>query len=352
VNGPDFAMGEFNVSPETDINSYLQNLLTEYPELPLVPPDATDPLWLETENFLPDSRPEIHEISISDGTSAVRDPLQTSLDSSHRSGMSDENSPGSLQGRTAESVRSRLAENTEARVPSSYRDRSVVSQYPHAAALMRIIECLEEQLQIPRVPIDQAMRLNRQAMVKVREMSKTDEFRRCQSCPLLVATVMDLAVGLYELVILSIQRPAGEGDTVHLPDQNNVPWQQSPFQQPAGMGEMSSGGSSPASAISGGSEPPLFQFGCLEFDPDEQEIFRSAMIRRDLRRCIETIQYCSQEILQRSRQGGNLHGRGPLSRGVSQSRSPSNHAHTQWYQEMGYRAKELMAAIPAQCSHK
>ena len=351
VDGPDFAMGEFNDSPETDINSYLQNLLTEYPDLPLVPPGATNSLWLGTENLLPNSHPEIHEISISDGTSAAPDPLQTSLASSHTSGMSDKHSPGFLQGRTAESVRSRLAEHTEARVPSSYRDRSVVSQYPHAAALMRIIECLEEQLQIPRVLIDQAMRLNRQAMVKVREVSKTDEFRRCQSCPLLVATVMDLAVGLYELVILSIQRPAGEGDTVPLPDQNNVPWQQSPFQQPAGMGEMPSGGSSPVSAISGGSEPPLFQFGCLEFDPDEQEIFRAAMVRRDLRRCVETIQYCSQEILQRPRQGGNLHG-GPLSRGVLQSRTPSNHAHTQWYQEMGYRAKALMAALPAQCSHK
>ena len=59
-----------------------------------------------------------------------------------------------VQERTAESVRSRLAEQTDARIPQSYRDPSVVSHYPQAADLMRNYEYLEEQLQIPRVPID------------------------------------------------------------------------------------------------------------------------------------------------------------------------------------------------------
>ena len=211
---------------------------------------------------------------------------------------------------------------------------------------MRTIECLEEQLQVPQVPIDQAVRLNRQAMAKVREVSNTDGFRRCQSCPLLVAIIMDLVVRLYELVVLSMQCPAGEGEG----DDVSFPGRQSPFQQAAGMGgERPSGGSSPGSANSGGSEPPIFQFGCLEFDPDEQEIFRAAMVRRDLRRCVETIQYCSQEIPQR--QATSLRN-GPLSRGVSLSRKPSDHVHTQWYQEMGYRVKELLAALPVQCGHQ
>lgn len=52
----------------------------------------------------------------------------------------------------------------------------------------------------------------------------------------------------------------GEGDAAFLPDQ-------SPFQQPPGTGEMPSGDQSgPESAISGVSEPPVFQFGCLEVD--------------------------------------------------------------------------------------
>ncbi|KAJ5374356.1 hypothetical protein N7517_006362 [Penicillium concentricum] len=67
-----------------------------------------------------------------------------------------------------------------------------MSHYPHPAARMNSIEYLEEQLQILQIPIDQAMRLNRQAMAKIREGSKTVEFRRCQSCPLLVVTMIEI----------------------------------------------------------------------------------------------------------------------------------------------------------------
>ena len=324
-------IGDFaTASAETEINGYLQNLLNDYPDLPLVSSGATDSFWPATENLLPDPPPDLYGTFSFGGTSAVSGPRQASLADSHTSSMSNKHtSRFPVQKRTTESVRSQLAEQTDVRIPPNYRDRSVVSHYPHAAALMRTIECLEEQLQVPQVPIDQAVRLNRQAMAKVREVSNTDGFRRCQSCPLLVAIIMDLVVRLYELVVLSMQCPAGEGEG----DDVSFPGRQSPFQQAAGMGgERPSGGSSPGSANSGGSEPPIFQFGCLEFDPDEQEIFGAAMVRRDLRRCVETIQYCSQEILQR--QATNLRN-GPLSRGVSQSRNPSDHVHTQWYQEMG-----------------
>ncbi|KGO58806.1 hypothetical protein PEX1_100820 [Penicillium expansum] len=217
-------MGEVTgVSAEVEINSYLQNLLSDYPDLPLVSPGATNPFWLAAENLLPHPRSDIHGISTSE-----------SMSNKH---IEELPAPE----RTGESVRSRLAEQTDERVPPSYRDPSVVAGYTHTAAL-KIIESLEEQLPISRVPIDQAMRLNRQAMAKVREVSNTDEFRRCQRCPLLVATVLDLVVGLYELVPLSIQRPASEGDTVSLADQNNLPWPQSPFQQRARTGEMPRGG--------------------------------------------------------------------------------------------------------------
>lgn len=325
--------GEFTaVSADTEINSYLQNLLSNYPDLPLVSPGATDPFWLGTENLFPDLRPNIPGISISEG-------------------VSDKHTLGfTIQERTADSVRSRLAQQTDARapIPLRYRDKSVTSAYPHTAALMMTIECLEEQLQTPQAPIDQAMRLNRQAMARVREVSKTDEFQRCHSCPFLVATIMDLVVGLYEVVILSTQRPAGEEDAVPLGDENNLPWRNSLFQQPMETSEIPSSRSSPRSAISGGSEPPLFQFGCLEFDPEEQEIFRAAMMRRDLQRCVETIQYCSQEILQQQKPTADLRS-GPRD-GSFQPRMPSNKIHTQWYQEMGYRTKELLVALPAQCS--
>ncbi|CAI7585694.1 unnamed protein product [Penicillium discolor] len=329
-DGSILTMGEFTaISADTEINSYLQNLLSDYPDLPLVSPGATDPVWLGTENLFPDLPTDVPGISNSEGM-----PDKRTLECP-------------IQERRAHSVRSRLAEQPDARAPisPSYRDKSVISAYPHAAALMKTIECLEEQLQTPQLPIDQAMRLNRQAMAKVREASKTDEFRRCHSCPLLVATIMDLVVGMYEVVIHSTQRPAGKQDVIPLGEENNLPWRTYVFQQPAETSEMPCSGSSPISAISGGSEPPVFQFGCLEFDPEEQEIFRAAMMRRDLRRCVETIQYCSQEILQQQKKVADLRG-GPRNWGF-QSRRPSNKIHTQWYQEMGYRTKELLATLPA-----
>lgn len=325
--------GDFTaVSADTKINSYLQNLLSNYSDLPLVSPGATNPFWLGTENLFPDLCQNIPGISTSEGVSDT-----------HTLGFT-------IQERTVDSVRSRLAQQTDARapIPLSYRDKSVMSAYPHAATLMMTIECSEEQLQTPQVPIDQAMRLNRQAMARVREVSKTDEFQRCHSCPLLVATTMDLVVGLYEVVILSTQRPAGGEDAVPLGDENNLPWRNSLFQQPTETREIPSSGSSPRSAISGGSEPPLFQFGCLEFDPEEQEIFRAAMMRRDLRRCVDTIQYCSQETLQQQKQTADLRS-GPRDGGF-QPRRRSDKIHIQWYQEMEYRTKELLDALPAQCS--
>ncbi|RDW83886.1 uncharacterized protein DSM5745_04212 [Aspergillus mulundensis] len=58
------------------------------------------------------------------------------------------------------SIRSGLPDHAAAFVPKVYRDKSVVSQYPHAAALMRIVESLEGHLQTTQAPIDRAMCLN------------------------------------------------------------------------------------------------------------------------------------------------------------------------------------------------
>lgn len=47
-------IGDFaTASAETEINGYLQNLLNDYPDLPLVSSGATDSFWPATENLLP-----------------------------------------------------------------------------------------------------------------------------------------------------------------------------------------------------------------------------------------------------------------------------------------------------------
>lgn len=94
-DGPVFAMGDFAaVSVETEINSYLQNLLSDYPDLPLVSSGATDPFWPAIENLLPDPPPDLHGTFSSGGTSAVLGRRQASLASSHTSSMSDKHTSG------------------------------------------------------------------------------------------------------------------------------------------------------------------------------------------------------------------------------------------------------------------
>jgi hypothetical protein len=350
-----FAIGNFpSVSAAMEMDGrLLETPFGNYPGLPLVSPGAADPFWLATADMLLGPHPEGHGVSSLESADTSSDSQQAPWARSRTSEISDEDRPLSLsQDASASSVRSRLFEQTAARVPKTYRDKSVVSHYPHVASLMSIIEYLECQLQISQVAVDQAMRLNRQAMAHVRVITNTDGFRRCQSCPPLVATIMDLAVGLYELVILSIQQPTDEDDAIVLPDRSRPPSRQSSIQPPAGTGDMPSGSTPRSSAsASGGKEAPLFQFGCLEFDPDEQEMFRNAMVRRDLQRCIETIQFCSREMQRRQQQAASLHEGGRSRGGLRLTRSYNDRVQRQWYEEMERRATQLLASLPAKCGH-
>ena len=343
-DGPGFTMEGFGaMAAEMETNNYLQNLLSDYPDFPFVSSGPSDPFFRIAE---PVKLPYADII----GTSGSENTFtytpgrhQQLLASYNTSDASGQHTPGSLtQERTAESanMRSRFPEQPAARVSSSYyRDQSVISNYPHTAALMKMVEFLEEKLQIQsQVPIDQAMLLNRKALTKIRDVRKTNEFQHCRSCPLLVATVMDLVVGLYELVIPTIQqRPASEA----MPDHNSMLSEQSART----LDETRRGGSVSSAAASHGNSEALFYFGCLEFDPDEQEMFRAAMIRRDLRRCVETIQFCNQEMMKQRKASLRV----PPDNNASLS--TDEHVHTGWYQEMAYRVKDLLAGVPALCDH-
>ncbi|KAJ5266582.1 hypothetical protein N7478_009390 [Penicillium angulare] len=332
---PFFEMGNFiSYSTGSETDADLQTLLNDYPDLPFLSSGAAHSSTA-SEHLITGLHRDINETSSSEGISRTPGTQQITQVTPHI--------PIIPENQTLEIVRSRLAEQTDSRVPPVYRDRSKVSQYPHAAALMRIIEGLEEQLQISTIPIDQAMRLNRRAMAKIREVGDTEGFRQCNSCPLLVMTIMDLVLGLYELVIVSIHHPSDQGDSLSPLDPNTQNFE---------SGKLSdTSRASPRSNISGDSGPPIFQFGCLEFDPDEQEMFRIALVRRDLRRCVETLQWCGNEVLPRhNRQVASLRGSDD---GVSRPAKVSSGAvQTQWYQEMGHRAKEILVALPAKCGHQ
>jgi hypothetical protein len=315
----------------TEMNGFLlENPLADYDDLPLVPPAANDGFWLDAADLLQGTGPGR---SNSDGTGdTAPNPPSTAP---------NEYMPFLPEDSTSSNFRSRLLDRAAAHVPREYRDKSTVSHYPHAATLMGVIEYLEGQLQLSQLPIDQAMRSNRHAMTKVRTVIDTEEFRRCQSCPSLVATIMDLVVSVYELVILSIQNPSDYG-MVSWPasargvDETGNPLDESTWE--------------PSSA-DGRKERPLFQFGCLEFDADEQEIFRNAMVRRDLGRYIDTIQHCSREIHQRQSRAAEPDGVDLNSGGLRLTRSGTDRAQLLWYQEMKHQATGLLASLPAKCGH-
>lgn len=332
------------VSSTEDVDSSLQEFLGNYAGPQPLLSSAVSPFWLPTENFLLDPSTGHDLFSGFEDTSGSGEvksshlhELPTNKEHTKRNG--DE--PDKFnQHQTLKSMQSRMADQIESGVPLSYRDRSTVSKYPHAAALMAIIESLEEQIQISHVAIDQAMRVNRQSIKKLQEVSNTEGFQSCQSCPLLMTTIMDLVVGLYEVVIIALKHPEEEGASQKSSHGNQIP-----SRYPSDTDEVSSNTSSPVSAFSSGSDVPVFQFGCLEFDPDEQEIFRTAMIRRDLRKCKDMIRYCSQEGSKRKRTADALIGAAGLRRPVN------GKIQANCYEELEWRVEELLISLPSSCGH-
>ncbi|KAE8168318.1 hypothetical protein BDV40DRAFT_294861 [Aspergillus tamarii] len=225
----------------------------------------------------------------------------------------------------APSARSQLPDSVALNTPKPYRDRSVVSQYPHAAILMETVELLECHLQNPGPPIDQAMLLNRQAMVTVRDILGSHEFQRCQSCPSLVATIMGLAVGLYEIIFITIIRPATTTHGESIPESSL---------------------SESAPSAPGVRAVPAFRFGSLEFGPDEQEIFRNAIVRRDLAHCIETIRHCRQEIYQRQQLGEQQDRTAIQDGGFQSTKLCIDRIQLQWYKELEEQTVRLFASVP------
>lgn len=334
IHEPMHPLTHLPLSDTVEVNRLsLQNALGDYDDIPLVP-EAGDEFWIEAANLVQGANPDgPNSDGVGDIASNPHQAPNTAPDEYMRV------LPGDT---SASSFRSQVLERTAAHVPREYHDKSVVAQYPHAATLISVIEYLEGHLQIAKIPIDRAMRSNRDAMAKVRATIDSDEFRRCQSCPSLVATIMDLVVSLYEVVILSMQSPIGEDGMISWPELTRPPGETENPLRPSSRG--SSGGS-------GGIARPLFQFGCLEFDPDEQDIFRNAMMRRDLGRCVETIQHCSQGARERQNRAADLNGAHHNSGRMRLTRSGADRAQLQWYLEMEHQATMLLETLPAKCRH-
>ncbi|KAL3469602.1 hypothetical protein BJX99DRAFT_68496 [Aspergillus californicus] len=148
------------------------------------------------------------------------------------------------------------------------------------------------------------------------------EFQSCQSCLSLAATIMDLVVGLYAAVSLIIHPPANT-DSEGSNDSNISAGSEKV--RKIEIGKL-------ASSVTIAQGVPMFKFGCVEFDPDEQEIFLNAMMRRYSGRCIETIRHCSREVRRRQQPGSQQTGTAVQHECFQSTRSCTDRVQLQWYQ--------------------
>lgn len=242
-----------------------------------------------------------------------------------------------------------LAPSKGAGSPELYRDNSITGDYPHTAALVAIVGTLESYVQQNMITIDQIVLLNRRAMTQLPYIMDMAEFKTCQSCPALVATVLDLVVCLYDIAINPTQLLVDQEDH-HM--QNKHTDFASANVQAVSPQESIQSGSVPQDDLSVSERriarnKPNFSFGCLELEPEEQDMLRNQILKRDLRKCITTIQSCHQDSQRRQSTGATV---GSQQHGYNLKKSlvsSSDRLQERWYKELEHKVGELLASVLA-----
>ena len=244
---------------------------------------------------------------------------------------------------STQEIRSHLAVKTDERVPGSFRDKTTVASFPHTAALMGLINELETVVQEKAFSSDCAVQLNRRAMRDICDIIESDGFRDCQSCSSLVATVLDLIVGLYELVLIDFRRPlADEASSPSFTDGQESVSAATEAERSSSRGlSFMTPPSSAMSSMGTMGTMPTFKFGCVELDPEEQTDLRTRMMKRDLQTCISTIEFCDTSIRQilssKNSSPRLIHGRAMKPFSVE--------VHKQWYKEMLSQTTQMLKAL-------
>ncbi|CEJ81242.1 hypothetical protein VHEMI01382 [[Torrubiella] hemipterigena] len=235
-------------------------------------------------------------------------------------------------------------------VPEYYRDEAAVAPYPHATALMNMIDELETCVQLASAPIDQILSMNRGVLSRLPSIIDMDGFKVCHSCPTLLTTVMDLVVALYDMVVSTIHSPANttadmeyiesSGGNSTLPSGNDAldttaPSTTTIFPPPDSNG-------------SGSQALPAFSFGCLELEAEEQAMFRNQILQLDLNKCVKVIQACAQ-VAKRKFELATISG----GKERSHSGMKGDYSHKtqelqkQWYSDVERRTNTLLEVLRA-----
>ena len=73
--------------------------------------------------------------------------------------------------------------------------------YPHVYALSHMIALLESFVTNNEAAIDEVLRINQACVAEINKIMEHEEYQRCNSCPMLVFTAMELMLALYENAI-------------------------------------------------------------------------------------------------------------------------------------------------------
>ncbi|KAL3422113.1 cytochrome P450 oxidoreductase GliC [Phlyctema vagabunda] len=156
----------------------------------------------------------------------------------------------------------------------SPEEQKMKAQYPELYALSHMIVSLETFVANDEAAIDEILRINQACVAKITNILDHGQYQRCNSCPKLVLTAMELMLTLYEKAIY-----------------------------PRSRGRKDSSGASSTPPPTSVNNLPNLQFGVFMMDPQEKIAFGNRIICKELQRYTRVIKVLSSE---RQSRGDNL----------------------------------------------
>lgn len=254
-------------------------------------------------------------------------------------------------------------------------------RFPYLLPIINIIATTEAHLQRASIPIDEAMCTNKACMSQISRTMEDEEFIKCNSCSLLIATAMQMVITLYEKALFTSDH-ANSGSRKHNRDPysgmmlTGSPQLAMSSSMPTTINNTSTSNSSNndqqhlvssfSARRTSSNRMPSLQFGVFQFEPEEPLYFRNQIIRKELQRCIEIFRAChTDEPSQKSKllQTGASAMTGGFSSSSSSTSlsSPSSSSlplppsglllagdkvRKTWLVEMERRANALIASLP------
>ena len=202
-----------------------------------------------------------------------------------------------------------------------------VPRYPHVEQPASLIDTLETYMQLPVMSIGRALRINRHILKSLRAISNLECFKSCRSCLALVATTFDMVVGLYNAAI------------------RNKPTCASADHSPAGETGHELLPSPTRRSIAGSTNvAPIFRFGSLELEPEEQALLRKQITKMDLQKLITIIEVIYKRDSEESQVSSNVGSYCHRSNWLC----PANgcfKVKVMWYEEIGQHARDLLISL-------